>query len=154
MSRSTLRQGITAYFDENTLLGKVYRSFPKIVDPKEYMQLGVPTGCYAVIHLANEQERRVAFGGATSGEKRVDTSVEIHLFCTSVQPDMQDAMDDFDGIVESVKEWIRKDRTLGGAVWQAGEDMAGRYSEPVLNEQTTDIWGVIAFTVTEWLVGT
>lgn len=158
MSRATLRAAVVNFLEDQTTIAAVYSSFPKVLDPAAYFAQNVPTGCAAVVHLTSEHEHRLSLGGPHSGVKRLDTTVDVHLFSQSKQPKAEDAMDDFDALVESLKERIRADRELGtgtgGAVWQAGEDMSGRYSEPVTVGQVTQIWAVISFTATEMLVGT
>ncbi|HVN51082.1 MAG TPA: hypothetical protein VMT43_06590 [Acidimicrobiales bacterium] len=155
MSRATLRAALVTFLSQNVAgIKTVYSSFPKTVLGTDMMDPTVPSGCFAVISFGAEREQRVALGGPHSGEKRVDSTVELHLFFRSTRTMAEDAMGDFDALVENVKTLIRSDRTIGGGAWQAGEDMNTRYSDPVMVGQNVDIWGVVVFTATEWLVGT
>jgi hypothetical protein len=133
----------------------VYRSFPANVSNGAFMTSGAKSGAICVPHITAEFEYRVAVGGATSGKKRIDYTVELQLFFRSVNPDPVAAMDDFDATVENLKVLIRSDRTLASAnVWHFGEGTEGlraRYGEPSRNGTVTEIWGAVVCTLTEWI---
>lgn len=164
MSRATIRAAVTAWLAPPNVTGinTVYRGFPAEIPGTAYFSAtpGAMAGCVAIVFIAGEAEVRKAFGGPTSGKKRVDYTVEIHLRYRSVKPpglgsDVGlEATDDFDTIVENLKARIRADRTAGSsAVWQWGEsNLDGRYGESVQDGAGGVIqWGAIVTTATEWL---
>jgi hypothetical protein len=104
-----------------------------------------------VVFIERENETREAYKGV----KKVDYRVEIHVFMRSTEPDSLKAMDAFDACIESIKVRIRSDVTFGGALWLvAVQDIDGEYGEPMLNGETTEIWGRLSFMVSEWLTST
>lgn len=166
MSRATIRAAISAWLAPPNVTGinTVYRGFPTVVPGPAFFNAATPgamSGCVAMVFIAGETETRKAFGGPTSGQKRVDYDVEIHLRYRSVKPPALgsdaglEATDDFDSIVDALKTRIRSDRTAGsGNVWQWGEaELGGRYGELVQDGAGGAIqWGVISTIVTEWLI--
>lgn len=160
MSRATVRAACAAYFTPTAVAGlnTVYTAHPKRIPGPAFRDgqpAGTKSGCCGVIHIDSETEERRAIGGATSGKKWVHYTVEIQLFCHSVEQHSEAAMDFFDSVVDNVKAHLRANRTLDNypVIFEAGEEeLVGIYGEPkVLNDGATEIWGAVRFVVSEFL---
>lgn len=143
MSRATVRSGIATFFggpyDSATrtyrpgpLIGSgltTVRAYPaKAVPDADYtagLASGRAMGTVGVVHLGDSTERRVAIGGATGGWRHRVYQATLHLYHLANTPGMEDAQADLDALLEAVVTRIHGDRTLGGAVMQAGESTAG-----------------------------
>jgi len=117
-------------------------------------------GCIAFPHISDQQEVREAFGGATGGLKMVRFQVGLVVLykwtVPQVLPPGQDEsawVGPLDAVLEAIVERLRSDRTLGGAVWQAGEavgaDIKIGRDLPRLDKRggTIQSWQVVEFTV-------
>lgn len=105
-------------------VGVVRRGWPKRDDHADYfhnMPAGARTGCQMVVHIPRDEESRRALGGEHSGIKGVVYDVDLHCFIRSRTPHAEDAQDDVYALRDAIKDQLRADRTLGGAVFQAGE---------------------------------
>lgn len=138
-------------------LNQVFTSFPKRINYQVNAQPGQLTRSAAVIFIAAENETRLAIGGAHSGWKRVDYTVVIQLYTHSMHRNAEDAMTDFDTLVDNIKERLRSDHnfgdTTGNLVWQGAEPrIAARYGEPATsNEGATETYAELEFEVTEMI---
>lgn len=159
MSRATARVAIVQRLT-NSVDGitTVHRSFRRVMHPNEFMPEGRQSGAVLVPFIPHEGEKRIAIGGATDGIKRVDYTVQLHLFFKSVKQDWEVAMDDFDSIVQGLKARIRADRTLNStSVWQFGEGAPGMegitadYGEPALNGNAMNCWAQVTCQLTEMI---
>lgn len=172
MSVSTALDGICRYFggsyDATTRtyrtpavsgVGVVRRSFAKRDDHADYfngMQPGARTGCQMVVTIYRQHEFRIALGGATSGQKQRNFEVELACFIRSRTPHAEDAQDDVYALQDALLAYMRQDRTLGGAVFQAGEHMDGaangieiNYGQPETKAELTKSYMSITFTACE-----
>lgn len=169
MSRATVRGGIASYFGGTDFdaedriwrngpllpygLGGVRAYFPKRFPDSDFtmgMLPGRAMGALMVVHLAQASERRIALGGAISGEKRVTYNVTLHVYHYAQQPHTEDAQADLDALLEATVDHIHDDRTLGGAVVEAGEGatltgITTRMDVPVVNSERTESYAVVAF---------
>lgn len=109
-------------------LATVRAYVPKVAPDTDY-SVGLPAGramgAYAVVHLGDTIERRVAIGGPTSGWKHRLYGVTLHVYHLAQTALAEDAQADLDLLLEQVSARIHADRTLGGVVLQAGESTAG-----------------------------
>lgn len=160
MSRATVRQAVVSFFQPPAVggLNKVYSSAPKRIAGPEFRE-GQPSGTFSgavgVVHLSAENEQRIAIGGEHSGKKWVHYTVELQVFLHSIHTHAEDAMADFDSVIDGVKERLRSDRRLDDwpIIFEAGErELSGEYGEPrVLQDGSTEIWGAVRFEVSEVL---
>lgn len=138
-------------------LNQVHTSFPKIINYEVNALPGQMTRTAAVIYIVDEYETRLAIGGAHSGWKRVDYTVILQIFCVSFHRDAQTAMDDFDIVVDNIKERLRSDHNFGdesgNLVWQGAEPVIqGRYGEPNTEKDgVTEMFAEIQFPVTQMI---
>jgi len=138
-------------------LNQVFTAFPKRIDFQINSLPSQLSRCVAVIHIESETENRLAIGGATSGIKKVDYSVAIQLFHHSQQRNSEDAMADFDYVVDNLKAKLRSDHQFGDPsgtlVWQGSEPVLNvAYGEPISNDGTsTEIWASVRFDVTQMI---
>jgi len=158
MSRATARSGLAAFLTNAvTGINTVYTTFPNPQDiPGDAFFNGQPagtaSGAVLVVFIADEVEERIAMGG----QKRIDYTVELHLFHRSTGT-ADDAMAHFDGVVEALKVLLRgsttsADHTLGGTFWQAYETpITTQYGIPAANGALTETWAVVNVTATEML---
>ncbi len=165
MSRAGVRQQIYNYLtanNENSInyisgLNQVFTSFPKRINFQVNAMPGVNSRAACVIFIENENESRIAIGGATNGWKRVDYGVVLQIYHHSLQRDAQDAMDDFDTLIDGLKEYLRMDHNLGDPtgtiVWQGAEPaISTLYGEPSTSEGgATETQAIIRITVTEMI---
>lgn len=158
MSRAQVRSQLVSFLRSGTSipdLNQVFSSFPKQINYQVGGQAGQKSRAAAVVFIERESESRIALGGATSGKKRVDYDVCIQVFHHSMQSNAEDAMDDFDGTVDGVKDWLRSDHRFGDSsgqlVWQGAEPVIDvEYSEPLTSERgATETWAVVRFQVTQ-----
>lgn len=166
MSRATVRAAFEAFLTPATVAGMAafHRSPPRIIQGQEFTPTaGTASGAVVSLHIASDEEKRVAYGGATSGEKLVTYKAVLIVMFISRQQDAQAAMDDFDSFVESLKERLRSDRTLGTAgsanpIFQAGEgtglgtpDIVVACDLPRQDKGSTYIWATCDVTVSEMI---
>ena len=137
-------------------LNQIFTSFPKRINFQANSPAGEITRAAAVVFIRGEDESRIAVGGASSGWKRIDYDVQFQIFTHSVAQYAQDAMTDFDAIIDAVKDKLRAGghrlgKTDGEVIWQAAEDsIRVDYAEPMTNDGgVTEIWAAIEFTVTQ-----
>ena len=161
MSRATVRAAVAQWFDPAYVPGlfATHRAEPKIIPGSDYGleafggNLGAGSGAYAIVHIADERERRVAIGGAHSGMKHVTYDIALVVHFRSVKPDALEAMDDYDALIEALKQRLRADRNLGQnglVIWQAGEDGDDIHIQsdlPAEDDGSIYIWSVLEFKV-------
>lgn len=167
MSRQTVRKAVTDYVSnaQITTLNQVFTSFPKRINFQVNSFPGQNSRAAAVVFIETESESRLAIGGVGNlpqgygkGWKRVDYGIALQIFHHSMQRNAEDAMNDFDILIDNVKSLLRAGQhTLGeenpNIIWQAAEpNIDVQYGEPVTNESgATETWAAIRFTVTEMI---
>jgi hypothetical protein len=174
MSVTTALDGICCYFggpydpDTRTYrsspvagVGVVRRAFAKRDDHADYfrgMGAGTRTGCQIVATIYGGSEFRIALGGAHGGWKQQNFSVELACFIRSNTPHAEDAQDDAYALKDALVDWLHRDRTLGGAVFQAGEHMTNgsntitfRYGQPETKAEVTKGFLLLSFSACELL---
>ena len=138
-------------------INQVFTSFPKRINFEVNALPSQRSRCAAVVFIESERETRLAVGGAHSGIKRVDYSIAIQLFHHSTENNGEDAMDDFDNTIDSLKARLRSDHqfgdTSGTLVWQAAEPVIdASYGEPAsINGNSIENWATIRFDVTQMI---
>jgi len=160
MSRATVRAAVQAFFAPPAVIGlnNCYTSFPKRIPGTDF-RLGQPagtkSGAVGVVQIVSEREERIAIGGPTSGKKWVHYTVELDVFCHSIETHAETAMGFFDSVIDGVKARLRSDRWLDDypVIFEAGErSLIGLYGEPkVLADGSSEIWGAVQFEVSEVL---
>lgn len=144
-------------------LNQVHTSFPKLINYEVNAQPGQMTRTAAVIFIADEYETRLSLGGPTpnvgqtNGWKRVDYTVIIQIFCLSFHREAQIAMNNFDEVVDNIKDRLRSNHNFGdpsgNLVWQGAEPVIqGRYGEPNTEKDgVTEMFAEIQFPVTQMI---
>lgn len=138
-------------------LNQVFTSFPKRINFQINSQPGQLTRSACVIFIANENENRLAIGGAHNGWKRVDYTVILQIYTHSLHRNAEDVMADFDILIDNIKERLRSDHNFGDTsgvlVWQGAEPrITGRYGEPATSDEgATEIFAELEFAVTEMI---
>lgn len=139
-------------------LNQIYTSHPKRINFEANAPAGSATRAAGLVFISSESESRVAIGGASNGWKRLDFQVEFQVFCHSLQNYSQDAMDDFDAIIDAIKDQLRAGGHRlgmpdGNVIWQAAEPgIQVTYGEPKTNDGgATEIWAAVMFTVTQMI---
>jgi hypothetical protein len=110
------------------MVGTVRRAWAKDDNHAEYFHGqgdGARTGCQIVVHIPRNNERRIALGGEHNGMKQCTYEVQFLCYIRSRTPYAEDAQDDVYALRDALVEHLRLDRTLGGAVFQAGEHIDG-----------------------------
>lgn len=160
MSRATVRSAVQTFFAPPAVSGlnEVYTSFPKRIpggDFRKGQASGTKSGAVGVVHIISEREERIAIGGPTSGKKWVHYTVELQVYCHSIETHAETAMAFFDSVIDGIKDHLRSDRWLNDypVIFEAGErELAGYYGEPrVLNDGASEVWGAVRFEVSEVL---
>lgn len=172
MSGATVLDGICRYFGGSydpltrtyrsspiDRVGVVRRASPKRDDHADYVngqQPGARTGCTIVVTLYHSDEFRIALGGEHGGWKQTNYNVELACFLRSATEYAEDAQDDAYELRDDLVAWIRRDRTLGAAVFQAGEAVERGdsriqtdYGQPVTKAELTKGFLSIRFTACE-----
>ena len=159
MSRKDVRNTLYTFIKPPIIDGinQVFTSFPKRINFEVNALPSDVSRCAAVIFIESERETRLAVGGAHNGIKRVDYQIAVQLFHHSTQRDAEDAMDDFDKVIDNLKDRLRSDHQFGDSsgylVWQGAEPAIDTsYGEPLSNKGgATETWAVIRFDVTEMI---
>jgi hypothetical protein len=158
MSRAEVRSQLYSFLTSATTLtdvNQVFTSFPKQINFQKNSTAGQKSRAVVVIFVENENETRIALGGATSGKKRIDYGVIVQVFHHSSQPNAEDAMDDFDATIDSIKDRLRSDHRFGNPngnlIWQGAEpEISVDYGEPLSSDRgVTETWASIRFQVTQ-----
>jgi hypothetical protein len=158
MSRQEVRNAVGDWVAQAAIpnLTQIYTSFPKRINFEANAAPGQLSRAVGVVFISAENEERVAVGGAYDGWKRCDYDVEFQIFCHSMQNYAQDAMEDFDNIIDAVKEQLRSGghrlgKENGDVIWQAAEpSITVTYGEPKTNDGgAVEIWAGINFIVTQ-----
>ncbi|MFJ5217170.1 hypothetical protein ACIP98_20910 [Streptomyces sp. NPDC088354] len=137
MSITATHDGICRYFggdyDQPTRtyrsspvpgVGVVRRGWPKNENQADYflgMEPGARTGSQIVVAIPRSHEVRRAVGGEHGGIKEIVYEVILNVYLRSRTAYAEDAQDDAYALRDALAEWLRRDRTLGGAVFQAAE---------------------------------
>jgi len=167
MGRKVVREAVQSWIASAQIntLNQTFTSFPKRIDFQTNSFPGQNSRAAAVVFIESEDEQRIAIGGVGDmpvgegfGIKRVDYSIALQIFHHSLQRNAEDAMDDFDKLIDAVKTRLRQGQhTLGetnpNLIWQAAEpSISVQYGEPLTNEGgATETWCAIRFTVTEMI---
>lgn len=144
-------------------LGVVRRAWAKNDDKADYylgMSPGTATGSQLVIQLAGGDEQRVAFGGATSGGKKVTYDVELNFFIRSSAGYAEDAQDDAYALRDAAIAHLRADRTCGSGGFEVGGFQVGEgtdlgltwsLSQARSSAQETKAYLLLTFQATEYV---
>lgn len=169
MGRRIVREKVAQWISSAQIdtLNQVFTSFPKRINFQVNSFPGQNSRAAAVVFIENESEMRIAIGGVNpmtvdngsgKGWKRVDYGIALQIFHHSLQREAEYAMDDFDRLIDAIKDRLRSGQhTLGdedpNEIWQAAEpNIDVQYGEPVTNEQgATETWAAIRFTVTQMI---
>lgn len=169
MSRKVVRENVANWISsaQITTLNQVFTSFPKRINFQVNSFPGQNNRAAAVVFIESEAESRLAIGGVGpmdeggygKGWKRIDYRIALQVFHHSLEREAQDAMDNFDNLIDSIKDRLRAGQhTLGNdnpnEIWQAAEpDIDVQYGEPLTNEGSgaTETWAAIRFTVTQMI---
>ncbi|AEW92934.1 MULTISPECIES: hypothetical protein [Streptomycetaceae] len=140
-------------------VGVVRRAFAKRDDHADYFH-GMPTatrtGCQLIVTIYHQEEFRIALGGEHSGQKQRNFEVELACYIRSRTPHAEDAQDDVYALQDALLEHLRADRTLGSAVFQAGEHMTHgnaairiEYGQPESRAELTKSFMSVQFSACE-----
>lgn len=143
-------------------INQVFTSFPKRIDFNVNALPGETNRCAAVIFIETESESRISVGGIpgtneSRGWKRIDYGIVIQLFHHSLERNAEDAMADFDNVIDALKNHLRSDHRFGDdngvLVWQGAEpDIDCVYGEPISQKGTsTETWASLRFVVTQMI---
>ena len=157
--RANLRATLNSYLVGAAIptLNQVFTSFPKRINFQVNATAGQMSRAAAVIFIQSERETRLAIGGATNGWKRVDYTVVLQIFHHSLQNNAEDAMADFDTLVDNIKGTLRASHNFGDSsqvnVWQGAEPAIDcLYGEPVTSDNgATETFAEIRFDVTQMI---
>lgn len=153
--RATLATFLTT--PQIATLNQVFTSFPKRINFQVNSIVGQLSRAALVVFIQSENETRLAIGGATNGWKRVDYSIVLQIFHHSLQRNAEDAMTDFDTLVDNIKTRLRSDHRFGDStgtlVWQGAEPVINAtYGEPsTVAEGATETYAELQFDVTEMI---
>ena len=153
--RATLASFLTT--PQITTLNQVFTSFPKRINFQVNSVAGQLSRAALVVFIQSENETRLAIGGATNGWKRVDYSIVLQVFHHSLNRNAEDAMTDFDTLIDNIKTRLRSDHrfgdTTGTLVWQGAEPIINAtYGEPAtIAEGATETYAELQFDVTEMI---
>jgi len=157
--RANLRSTLYSYLVGAAIptLNQVFTSFPKRINFQVNATAGQMSRAAAVIFIQSERETRLAIGGATNGWKRIDYTVVLQIFHHSLQNNAEDAMADFDTLVDNIKGTLRASHNFGDSsqvnVWQGAEPAIDcLYGEPVTSDNgATETFAEIRFDVTQMI---
>lgn len=160
MPRATIRAAIASYLTGANItgLGSVFQHPPKQTGEGDFVTPGSPSGAVIYVHLAAQEERRIAAGGPTSGMKM--RAYEVALICVyrSKLSDTEQVGAGNDTFLDSLTAAIQANRTPT-AVWQWGEgDTFGAPDVRVeagmprpIRQQAAQVWSIVTVTALELL---
>jgi hypothetical protein len=159
VGRTQLRSTLATYLTTANIstLNQIFTSFPKRINYQVNAAAGQISRSALVIFIASERETRLAIGGATNGWKRVDFQIVLQLFHHSLQNNAEDAMADFDTLIDNIKNTLRASHNFGDTtqvnVWQGAEPVIDCiYGEPVTSDNgATETFAEIRFDVTQMI---
>ena len=157
--RSGVRSTLYTYLTGAGIAGlnQVFTSFPKRINYQVNATVGQASRAAVVIFIQSEREKRIAVGGATNGWKQVDYTVVLQVFHHSLQRDAEDAMTDFDTLVDNIKTTLRANHRFGNTdgtlVWQGAEPgIDTLYGEPITSDNgATETFAELRFDVTQMI---
>ena len=165
-----VRQAVQAWFDAPAVQGlnRVYAAMPWWAGGDQW-DIGLNGGWGAIgyVHITDEHETRIAYGGIPGGIKQVTYQVGlVLLFKYQIPTQLPAGADEseyvtyLDALIDGVKNRLRQDPTLGtgskGVVWQAGEgraDVVIRRDLPRRKGQAVQSWQVLEVEVVENVFG-
>lgn len=159
-SRAEVRAAVSSWIADGKIanLNQVWTSFPKRIDFQVNSTPGQLMRAAGVVFIADESEERIAVGGAYNGWKRIDYTIDFQIFTHAMHRNAENAMDDFDAIIDGVKTQLRAGGhrlglSDGSVIWQAAEpSISVSYGEPATNDGgATETWCAIRFTVTQMI---
>lgn len=144
MSRKQIRTDVAKFFGGSTYdeQARIYRPTPLAADglagvrpywttrfeDRDFLAgltAGRGMGAVMSIHISGDSERRIALGGPTSGFKARPVALELWVWHYARTTVIEDAQADLDDLLDAIVARIHGDRTLGGAVVEAGESQRG-----------------------------
>lgn len=160
MGRATIRAGIVAYLQTAgvTTLGTVFAHPPKQTAEGEFVTGTNASGAVIFVHLAGQQERRIAVGGPTNGMKMRLYRVALVCVFRSKLADTQKVGAANDVFLDSLTGAIEANRTPQG-VWQWGEgdsfgspdiDVEAGMPKPI-RQQASQVWSIVSVDALEVL---
>lgn len=172
MSTQSVLDGICRYFggdyDPKTRtyrsspvpgVGVVRRGWAKRDDHADYfrgMGPGARTGSQINIWIPRDRETRFALGGPHGGQKYVTYDIEMACYIRTRARHAEDAQDDVYALRDALKEWLRRDRELGGACFEAGEHIDGgmgfigiEYGQPETSAELTKSFFLMSYQALE-----
>lgn len=172
MSSTSVLDGICRYFggpyDPTTRtyrsspvagVGVVRRAWAAADNHEDFfhgMDAGARTGCQIVVWIPRRSEQRFTVAGEHGGMKNVRYDIELACYIRSRTPLAEDAQDDVYALQDALVEWMRADRTLGGACFEAGETVDGglgsidfEYGQPETKAGLTKSFFLMSFTALE-----
>lgn len=160
VGRAQVRQTLYNFINPPQVDGinQVFTSLPKRIDFQVNALPSQQSRVAAVIFIESETETRIAVGGATNGWKRIDYTVILQLFQHSLNRSAEEAMDDLDYVIDSLKVRLRSDHNFGDPsgilVWQGAEPLIDvTYGEPMSqNATSTETWASMRFIVTQMIM--
>lgn len=142
-------------------VGVVRRAWAKRDDHQDYFWgqgAGARTGCQIVVFIPHRHEFRKALGGEHNGQKQINYQVTLNCYIRSRAEYAEDAQDDVQALEDALGEWMHLDRTLGGAVFQAGEyaedglnGIDFKYGQPETKAELTKSFLEMSFTAIEFV---
>ena len=143
-TRRDIRTGVAVFFGGATYdaAARIYRPTPLAAsglagvrpywttrfEDRDYLATltdGRGMGAVMSVHIAEDGERRIALGGPTSGFKSRPLALELWVWHYARTATVEDAQADLDDLLDAIVARIHGDRTLGGAVMEAGESPRG-----------------------------
>lgn len=144
-------------------VGVVRRAWPKDDNHADYFlgqDPGPRTGCQIVVAIPRQHEIRRAVGGEHNGMKEIVYEVVLNCYLRSRTSFAEDAQDDAYAMRDTLVEWMRRDRTLGDCVFQAGEHVSEsgggdgidfEYSQPATKDGLTKGYLAMRFAAVEFI---
>jgi len=165
MSRKEVRAAIATYISDGNIddLNQVLTSFAKRINFQINSKAGQQSRAAGVVFITDETEARIAVGGVDNagvghGWKRIDYTIDFQIFHHSMLRESEDVMDNFDALIDGVKDRLRAGGHRlglpdGSIIWQAAEpSISVNYGEPVTNNGgATETWASVRFTVTQMI---
>ena len=157
MSKQSVTQGVYEYLQPNSSnipnLGTVYIGLPRVGDEADLFTNSYPGadgGAVIYLFITDQTERRIAMGGAHSGNKFRTYNLGMLIIFKSILQDTWQAQNAFDEFIDSLTEFIQADRTpeipqSNIFQWGEGTELGGPDIRIDYTMPRTDNGGMLVF---------
>lgn len=130
-------------YPPGVVMGAIRRARPKRLDLSDYFlginRFGASVGCQVYVRLFGGREIREGFGGATAGMKQVRHDVVMNCMLRSDADYAEDVGDGMYSLLDTIRNYIHTDRTMGSGGIENNGFMVGEGGLPGISWTMSDV---------------